>query len=68
MAWADAVDALDEFLLPRLSTDDEIPVEDVLSRLSADQFDELIQKVSFGSDAVPEANGGSSPSGAEGGE
>jgi len=64
--WAKAIEAMDEFLLPRLSTDNGTPVEEVLDMLSADQFDELIRKVTFGAqEAVPEANGGNLPSGVE---
>jgi hypothetical protein len=58
-------DSLESFLLPRLRTDDDVSVEDVLSQISADEFDELIGKVSFGDEAVPPESASSSPSPSE---
>ena len=41
----DAFDAMEQFLLKRIATDDETPVEDVLNQLSANEFDTLIGSI-----------------------
>ena len=63
--WRDVIavyDAIESLIIPRLRTDDGTAVEDALDLLSAEQFDELLGKVSVGADAVPPANASDSSS------
>ncbi|NIV36806.1 MAG: hypothetical protein GWN58_47435 [Anaerolineae bacterium] len=57
-AVAAAYIAVEDLVLERLETDDGTPVEDVLDRLSADDFDELLQTMA-GENAVPTESAGS---------
>lgn len=66
--WRDVVavyDAIEALIIPRLCTDDGTPVEDALDLLSAEQFDELLGKVSVGADVVPPASASDSSSPSE---
>lgn len=57
-AIAGAYVAIEDLVLERLETDDGTPVEDALDRLSADQFDALLQTMA-GENAVPTESAGS---------
>ena len=57
-ALVEVFDAQEQFLLPRLSTDDGTPVDEVLDRLSAVEFDQLLSAAG-GTEAVPPENASS---------
>jgi hypothetical protein len=59
------LDEADELLLPRLRTEDGSSVEDALDKLSANDFDGLLNAIAF-ENAVGEANGAPSSDGTEG--
>lgn len=62
----EAYDAVESLLLPRLRTDNGVSVEDALNQLSADEFDQLLEGVTFGSVPPVSANSSSSRSKARG--
>jgi hypothetical protein len=62
LEMADLFDAMENLLLPRLSTDDGTSVEAVLDRLSAEEFDSLLSGVTFGAPEVPPATASNSSS------
>ena len=58
LAVLEAWDAAESFLAGRLNTDDGTPVDEALSLLSSEQFDELWQALS-GEESVPQASASS---------
>ena len=56
-ATAAAYIAVEDLTLERIRTDDGTPVEEILDRLSADEFDTLLQSIA-GESAVPTKSAG----------
>ncbi|RJQ04816.1 MAG: hypothetical protein C4551_10075 [Bacillota bacterium] len=59
-----ALDEAEDFVVPRLATDDGTPVEEALAKLSANQFDALFRAA--GASTVPPASASDSSSPSEG--